>query len=96
MSFPSFTDGAISQTGGKGTYLFSTTGGVFERIVVISGSSTGFLNVYDSNNGLPLTGAESIVASGVVASGDHVFNTSLMSGLYIEAYGPVNAVVTWR
>ena len=96
MSYPSFTDGAISQTNGKSTYLFSATGGVFERIVVISGSSTGFLNVYDSKDGLPLNGAESIVASGVVANADHVFNTSLQSGLYVEAYGPVNAIVTWR
>ena len=81
-------------------YQLSRTGGLIRSFTTISGSTTGFVNIYDSNNGLPLSTSGSlgsVVASGVTTAttGTYSFEAELNSGLYIEAVGPVNGVVEW-
>lgn len=88
----------IQQTSGKSTYQLSATNGKFNRVTVVSGSTTGFLNVFDTAAGLPTPLNSRVLASGVVMSqvGNMDFDSEANFGVYVEAYGPVNAVVSWN
>ncbi len=88
----------LNQTGGTNSFQLSATGGSLHKIVVVSGSASGFVNFYDAANGLPMNPAgERVLASGVtVASGDHSFEVELNAGLFVVATGAMQAVVTWN
>ena len=96
MSINTYQSQHIQQTSGFSSYQLSSTGGTFGGFITVSGSATGFFNIYDDLGGLPINNSGRIIASGIQNNQEDNFQVILNNGLYVEAYGPVSAVFRWN